>query len=410
MLLPTSNFSASGVDVANNSRNMAYLYGLSDFFTTVFEDRDTINLMLEANALAASDIYSRFLQMTSSISLEKIQTDLSVQMKLLFITQETDAWGVATYKIDGTISGAAYIADKPFLPTKVLENDVDFGIYQTDTDTTLYLARPIYEYGFSQRITADGHTQYAIWLVDAVLDERMMYDYYGKLVGATNKPSSDTFSNFIYGLYYLYFNGPTLDAIQKGANLALGIPLCRVPETVIDIRTYLDTDQYLIITDQNQYLLPVGIVSNVNIGDALTPGQAVAQVIQIMDYESDGVWWLNISIPPSIIATVPSSQKNRLANQGTFFYDLMNNYLKNHTFLVKINVGAFQNDQYFDTMFEIINNTKPAHSQPIFVWNIDVGEDNAAFVLNEDSFSVSQNNATAGNALNEYSINSKTIG
>ena len=78
-----------------------------------------------------------------------------------------------------------------------------------------------------------------------------------------------TFKNYISGLYYVYSGGPTLDLIKKGLNLALGIPICRGNETVLDIRNYLETDQYIIITDQNQYVIPYGLTPLVNVGDSL---------------------------------------------------------------------------------------------------------------------------------------------
>ena len=410
MLLPTSIFSSSGVDVNNGRRNMAYLYGLSDFFTTVFQDTDVLNLLLETSALKASDIYSRFLQMTSSLSLESIQTTMSVQIKLVFITQETDEIGISSYTIeDNTVVNAAFLANRPFLPTEVLEQGVDFQFYQTATGTTLYLARPISEYNFSQQITSDGYTKYAVWLADAVVDEQLISNYYGNLLGILPEPSSELFSNYIYGLYYLYYNGPTLNSIQKGANLALGIPLSRAAtETVLDIRDYLDTNQTLIITDQNQYLLPPTVPATVTIGQTLTLGEAVAQIVQIEDWIENGVWWVNVGIPTSIISTLPTSQTNRLANTGTFYYQLMDQYLKHNTFLIKINVGAFQDDQYFGTMFEIIQNSKPAHSQPIYVWNVNVGIDQGSFNLDDSSLTITTP-TTPVYAINSWAINTNRI-
>ena len=70
---PLSSFSEQGLDVGADDRNMTYLYGLSDFFTFIFEDTNKTNLMLEANAIKASDIYSHFLQLSSSISLDCIK-------------------------------------------------------------------------------------------------------------------------------------------------------------------------------------------------------------------------------------------------------------------------------------------------------------------------------------------------
>lgn len=139
---------------------------------------------------------------------------------------------------------------------------------------TITFAKPITEYAISSRLLKDGiTTQYALWMVDVNIDDALLTKYYGNLIGVSPENSSEQFANFLYGLYYVYTNGPTLSTIRKGLNLVLGVPLARLSETVIDVRTYLQTDQYLVITDQNQYLLPFGLTPSVAVGDSLVVGE-----------------------------------------------------------------------------------------------------------------------------------------
>lgn len=391
MTTPISLFDSDGIDVGKSSRSMTYLMGISDFFTYVFEDQDVVNLMLECNAMSASEIYSKFLQLTSTLSIETIQTTLGVSLKLVFL-DETNKIDDVTYSLDRSVVSAQYIANAPLFPTLTLENGIGFELEQGTTSTIIRLSRPLTDplSTFSRRVLTDGTTQYALWLVDAIIDDQLMSKYFGNLIGEDLSNSSDLFTNFIYGLYYLYNNGPTLSNMQKGANLVLGIPLARTNETVLDIRNYLDSNQYLVLTDQNQYLMPAGIPTSVIIGQVLKPGDSIGLAIQIEDYKSNGAWWTGLSLPSSLIPVQPPSQPNRFAAPGTTYWNIMNTYLYPHAFLVKINVGAFQNTGIFDKLAQVIIKAKPSYTQPVYTWAIDINTGvSDTYGITESSFSTS---------------------
>lgn len=410
MTLYVNTFGEDGVDVNNSSRSMTYLYGLSDFFHFVFEDTATANLLLEANAITSSEIYSKFLQLTSTLSIQDIQNTLGVTVKLIFLTEADKVDTLPIYTIDSTVVLSRFLTDRPFLPTLKLENQVDFVISQTSTGSTVQFAKPLADYGFSQRILSSGLTQYAIWLADAEIDDQLMSKYYGNLLGLDPQNSTQQFTDFVYGLYYLYTNGPTLNIMQKGANLVLGVPLARGGETVVDIRNYLSSDQYLIITETNQYLLPAGIPSLVNIGDTLETGQLLAKVVELQDYTSNGEWWVGVSIPSTIIPRLPPSQSDRFAKLGTVFYTMMSLYLRRHTFLVRINVGAFSNTQFFGSIFDVMNKVKPSHTQAIFIWLVNIGSDEASFTLDDSTLVVTTPAGIQVREYNTYDLNGLDYG
>lgn len=367
-----ANFTDQGLPIGQNDVNMTYLYGLSDFFSVMFEDTSTVNLLLEATTQGAAEIYSQFLQLTSTLSLEGISETVGSSIKLVTINSTDMIVGeVNKYTLSDTILSSRFIANRPFLPTSLLEENIDFGLNTTAAgQTTVTFAQGIENYAFSIRSLADGTKQYALWFVDAEIDERLISTYYGQLIGVDPQNSTDTFSNFVYGLFYVYVQGPTLDVMRKGLNLTLGIPLARSAETVLDIRNYLDTDQYIVITNENQYVIPYGLLPSVAIGDTLAVGDELAQWVIIKDYISDGEWWLNLQIPPTIIPTLPDGQKDRYATEGSHFDYLMRNYLKKHTFLVNINVSNFENIQSFQQLSDIIRRAKPTHTQPIYIWSV----------------------------------------
>lgn len=409
MTVPNSIITEQGIDVGSSSRNMTYLYGLSDFFSFIFEDTDTLNLMLEANASKASDIYSKFLQLTSSISLSDIQENVGCSIELVLLTQEDSIDSSShRFKINKAIRSSKFISNRPFLPTEMLEEGVDFRITQVDTSSSiLQLARPIEDYKFSQRPLPSGQTQFAIWLTNVAIDEQLMYKHYGKLLGIKPEVSTEQFSNFIYGLYYLYLNGPTLKVLEQGLNLVLGIPLPRSTSQVVDIRTKVETNQYSVITDDREYLLPAGILPAVNIGDVVGIGSSIAKWVELKDFLSNGKWWLNVSIPNTIIRSKPSSQTDRFAKAGSRYDYLMSEYLYKNTFLISVNVGSFTSNKYFKYFNDVLLKAKPSHSQPIFVWKVNLGEDDFGFI-DELSFTISQI-ASILRSINSFPINSIQI-
>ena len=368
-----ANFSDTGLVVGLNDTNMTYLYGLSDFFTVMFQDTSVINLLLEAESQVASEIYSRFLQYSSSLSLAGIQEAINCTIKLQYLSS-TDAipGEVNTYKLSDKIQTSRYIANRPFLPTELLDEKVDYIITQQEDGTCwIKFAEPLTSYAFPNRLLTDGLTQqYAIWFVDAIIDEQMVPKFYGNLLGVTPENASTQFADFVYGLYYVYMHGPNLETLARGLNLVLGIPVARADETVLSIRQYLETDQYIVVCDQNQYLIPYGLVPTVAEGDTLSVGQNLAYWVELKDYESDGYWWLNLHIPEKLIPEIPAGQKDRYATAGSHYDYLMRNYLKTHTFLVKVNVGNFKNLQKYSQISDVINRAKPCYTDAIYIWAI----------------------------------------
>lgn len=408
MIVPQSIFNQDGVDIGQDTRNMSYLYGIADFFSYVFEDTSNINLLLEANAVSASDIFSKFLQLTSSLTLAGVQTSVGTSIKLILISDSDQIDALPKFKVDVPISSAKFISNRPFLPTELLEEGVDFRIVQSDISScVIQFARPIADYKFSKRPTPTGSSEYALWLTDAILDEQLMYKHFGSILGVKPEVSSEQFSDFIYGLYYLYLKGPTLRVLEQGLNLVLGIPLPRSSSTVLDIRIKVDTNQYFIITDNEQYLLPTGINPAVAIGDTIGIGTTLGKWVEVKDFITDGKWWINVGIPSTIIPIRPLSQLDRFALEGTRFDQMMTEYLFRNTFLISINVGAFNTNKYFEYISDIIEKVKPTNAQPIFVWNIDM-TDNDLIGLEELDFYINQISGIIS-AINSFPINDYVI-
>lgn len=298
-----------------------------------------------------------------------------------------------TYQLPENASSTRLIANKPFLPTIVLEEDVD---YQIDPSSfRISFAAPLSSYGFPTRITSSGATEYSLWFVDVRYDEPLIYQTFPLLLGLTKPQLSNTdYRNFLYGLYYIYTTGPTLSVIEKGINLVLGIPLARDAETILEIRRYLNTNQLIVITDLNSYVVPAGLAPSVTIGQSLQVGDELSKWVEILDYQSNGDWWndYEVEIPPELMPQTPTNlsrvvtgsisypgvYRGRDINGFPIYYApyeiesysnwVMTNYLKNNTFLVKVNTteSEFLGLQQFESIPTLISELKPKHTYPLY--------------------------------------------
>lgn len=402
-------FSNEGLPLGKDTKTMSYLYGLSDFWAYMFEDASKVNLLLETNALMASEIYNRFLQLSSQISLEDISILSNSQLTLVLISDEdnrltegTPVSGKVNGKVEtyylpnsGKLKYAKHFANRALLPTETLDDGTDYYIDQELGQITF--SQPLNGMSFPARILANGSKQYALWAIDAKVDESLIYEKYAKRIGVNPTNSTQLFKDFVYGMYYLYINGPNLETIRKGLNITLGIPLARDPETVLEIRLYPNTDQYLVITDLNSYLIPYGLTPTVSVGDTLATGDEISSWIEVKDYQNDGEWWANFMLPKHILpdvppsvpgggSVVPDSVPDRYMTAGSYADWLMRNYLKKHTFLVNVKTINFKNIQSFEQLAEIIHQVKPSYTTPIYVWTVPVPDEE---IIIEDHFDLS---------------------
>lgn len=367
-----------------SARNMTMLYGLSDFWHLLFEDSEKIDLLMEANAIMASDVYSRFLQLTSSITLENIQTNIGTQLKLVLISRADFVQGtLATYTLPDGLQDARYLANRPFLATVTYEDSTDYLI-DIDSNTIQFASDPFND-KFPRRVNSLGFEEIAVWAIDVETDEKMMYNYYGKLIGVDPQESTEKYKDFLYGLFYLYVHGPDLAMVRRGLNVALGVPLARDDETVLSIRKYPGSGQYFVITDLNSYILPFGLIPTVAEGDTLTVGDEVTTWVEVKDYITDGDWWINLEIPKSLLPYVPADQPDAYAKPGTYADYLMRTYLRHHTFLVKVNVTTFKNIESFQQLGDIIKRVKPSYTTPIYIWSVPIDDEIIRLIEEETS-------------------------
>lgn len=372
-------------EVPEFAGSLNYVYGISDFWMYIFQDKDLYDRVMEAQTYQLADMYSTFLQLCSTISLNDIRATFHSQLKLVLIN-ETDLIPTEPgsknisykYLLPEKFLNAKYLIDRPVLPKYTYEEDVHYRISGDGDHIELY--KPISELMFPTRnVVIDGVEvkQYAMWVTDVEIDEGALFNYFGKFVlPVTPGTSTELYKSYIQGVYFLYANGPTIDLLKRGLDLSIGLPFAREDESVIDVQQDPETGNYAVITANNSYTIPYGIQPDYGYGHALYAGTEVVSVTDLWDYKTPGKeeWWINVAIPRNLIPTWPSNMSTVAASGGAIDY-YMRNYLKTHTFYVRIrSTNSFSADS-MTKIIDLIDRAKPTYTVPIFVWAIPLNEE-----------------------------------
>lgn len=160
----------------------------------------------------------------------------------------------------------------------------------------------------------------------------------------------------VRGLWYAYFNGPTLYNLRVGTQILLGLPFAEEPGTIVEIDTDFSLSQgRFLIQDTNEqaivrsYTYPRVLSLEVNpdtgekykVGDTVKQFAPLVEGVEVVDYIKDPKWFQGF------------------LNQGTFFE--VEKFFK---FLVRVDSAAFNlNTLLFAIQF--VKRIKPTYTFPI---------------------------------------------
>lgn len=357
---------------------MAYYYGLSDFWLQIFADQDLVDSLLEVSTQQLGDQYGQFLQRAGNISLRTIQESYNSQLKLFLFSPSDAVDGLtgSVFKLPERTTKISFIMNRPMLPSISLSQGVHFEINEDYTEISFF--KPLAELGFPQRVTSDGVTQFALWASNVCIDEDVIYSQFGRAVGMTTDRAIGNYKDFINGLYFLYSHGPVINYIQAGVNLALGIPTVRANEKVMSVLQNPINGHWEILTATNFYDIPYGFQPDIAVGDALEEGTQMINWVDIRDYQKSGEWWYNTFIPGELTGGVqyPPVQPN------TDMAYIMRNYLRFNTFMVLFQQTGVDLQGYY-TVSDVIWRARPSHTFPVFVWRAPMG-DEIIYITDED--------------------------
>lgn len=170
----------------------------------------------------------------------------------------------------------------------------------------------------------------------------------------------------VRGLWYAYFNGPTLYNLRVGTQILLGLPFAEEAGTIVELDDDFSSAQgRFLIQDTNEqaivrsYTFPRVLALEVNpatglpyaVGDTVVQFAPLVEGVEVVDYVKDPTWF------------------QAFLTQGSFFE--VEKFFK---FLVRVDSAAFNlNTLLFAT--EFIKRIKPTFTFPIFAVKTTLGDD-----------------------------------
>ena len=134
-----------------------------------------------------------------------------------------------------------------------------------------------------------------LWAEYVGYDERHIRDNFGLNVDLDDI-SSDIYKSQVRGLYYAYFQGPTLEAIRIGVHLLIGLPIADEAGTVEVVNPAYSGVLGLITVAGRDYLYPNLVGTDLVVGDEVSLFQPLCFGVEVIDYLTDPEWFLSSSI------------------------------------------------------------------------------------------------------------------
>lgn len=185
-------------------------------------------------------------------------------------------------------------------------------------------------------------------------------------------PSSADYLSIVRGLWYAYFNGPTVYNLRVGAQILLGLPFAEMDGEIIEIRDdFTVSSGRILIRDKNaqeivrSYKFPASLGLEINpatnlpyaVGDLVKQFAPLIKGVEVTDYVKDPDWF------------------SRYLSQGAFLE--VEKFFK---FLVRVDSDAFSLSTLL-LVQSFIRRIKPTYTDPFFVvlksvdTTIDVADD-----------------------------------
>ncbi len=217
----------------------------------------------------------------------------------------------------------------------------------------------------------DTRPPHRLWAEYTYLDNRPTIEAnFGIPVGLTvdqlgDLPDNVDYLSAVRGLWYAFFNGPTLRNLRVGTQILLGLPFAEEEGTIEEIRTdFSSTSGRILIRDKantalvRSYQFPRSLDLELNpdtqerykVGDVVARFAPLVEGAEVIDYVKDADWFKG------------------LLNQGVFF-----EVEKFHKFIVRVNEAAFSlNTLLFVRNF--ILKIKPNYTYPLFIVQRNIAE------------------------------------
>ncbi|MHC4620921.1 MAG: hypothetical protein ACYTEQ_24510, partial [Planctomycetota bacterium] len=166
-------------------------------------------------------------------------------------------------------------------------------------------------------------TEVAFWAPDVEVDQFHLYNNYGYLIDRF-APSSETYREFIRGVFQLYMLGPTLERIESALNVISNLPVIRDDDEFMD--EYDNTSDVLLDFVRTiridgsiaEYEFPKGTpmradvtayVSGTSDEIRFAAFEPLTTMFTVTDYVQDPTWWESIVIPAALMPTESAARR-----------------------------------------------------------------------------------------------------
>jgi len=254
--------------------------------------------------------------------------------------------------------------------TRVLRRNVDYFVSEFRSQPCLQFATPVPATAGGSDVWEGADPPSRLWAETSYLDNRPRIEANFGLAAAftlddlAQFPSTVDYLSAVRGLWYAYFNGPTLFNLRAGAQILLGLPFAEEAGTIVEIRDdFSVTTGRILVQDLadstivREYSFPVSLSMETNpaTGQPYVVGDKVAQFaplvtgVEIIDWVKDPQWFAGY------------------LNQGVFFE--VDKFFK---FLVRVDSQAF-NLATLLFVKSFILRVKPTYTYPLFVVLLRLG-------------------------------------
>ena len=267
----------------------AYLSFLSDFWTSLWSDSNTLASLLGVEAEILNRLYLQAVRTAAPAFIDTLPLFREDFWHLIYFQSDGKQADGFKYELPRDYHEIPFLFNKVFEPTVILRAGTDYTLETMegrtylvfDHDPFLDPAMPIRDRGDVRQILFFAPKVYT--------DEQDLYKLFGYLTGIV-RPTSEQYRQLVRGVLFLYANGPVLFALNAGLSLAVGYPISRDFDVVTAIGS--DGISHLIDTQKgHRYEIPGAATLSVVVGSALRPLSTFIDDIRIIDYLSDPEWW-----------------------------------------------------------------------------------------------------------------------
>lgn len=336
------------------------------------------------------------------------------------------------------VIGGVYLAKDYYIVRTPTSDDTDSNQVNIDNYIVFRKSRdPYFLESVAVRYNTDNTKRISMFAPNALVDMQDIYKMFGALIG-TKAISSEEYKNFVEGVYYLYFNGPTIQALNVALNVSHGYPVAREDEVIVKVYVY-DTEFLLVSDRMNTYsirrkevtrhtilndslvsyqsVIPRLILSNKQLKDRLgnnrvnadfsdpvaapvnenaydvywpmTAFSTFLEDLRVMDYITEPKWWLKYleEVPPQL-TNMPDELRSDREVLDYVFEEL----LKINTLGILISSEIMVNFSGVIDYYKILQNCKPKYKtfvtiyrdiNPVSIIDIDI-QDSVTVGIGDD--------------------------